>query len=126
MHRPLEGLTVIDLTRALAGPYCTLLLAGLGAKVIKVEEPRGGDMARENSPYLGRDGITVERSHDDDISLSHLTRARGKLGVSLDLKSEAGREVFFDLVRQADIVVENFTGSPALARTTATGARRWT
>lgn len=109
MHRPLEGLTVIDLTRALAGPYCTLLLAGLGAKVIKVEEPRGGDMARENSPYLGRDGITVERSHDDDISLSHLTRARGKLGVSLDLKSEAGREVFFDLVRQADIVVENFT-----------------
>ena len=78
MRRPLEGLTVVDLTRALAGPYCTLLLAGLGAKVIKVEEPRGGDMARENSPYLGRDGITVERNHDDDLSLSHLTRARGK------------------------------------------------
>jgi crotonobetainyl-CoA:carnitine CoA-transferase CaiB-like acyl-CoA transferase len=111
--RPLEGLTVIDLTRALAGPYCTLLLAGLGARVIKVEEPRGGDLARENSPYLGRDGILVERRHDDDISLSHLTRARGKYGVSLDLKKAEAREVFFDLVRNADIVVENFTAGTA-------------
>ena len=113
LPRPLEGLTVIDLTRALAGPYCTLLLAGLGARVIKVEEPRDGDLARENSPYLGRDGIQVERRHDDDISLSHLTRARGKYGVSLDLKQAAGREVYFDLVRKADIVVENFTAGTA-------------
>lgn len=113
MHRPLEGLTVIDLTRALAGPYCTMLLAGLGAKVIKVEEPKGGDLARENSPYVGREGVVVERKHDDDISISHLTRARGKYGVSLDLKTEAGREVFFDLVRQADVVVENFTAGTA-------------
>lgn len=113
MNRPLEGLTVIDLTRALAGPYATLLLAGLGARVIKVEEPKHGDLARENSPYLGRDGVLVERRHDDDISLSHLTRARGKYGVSLDLKQAAGREVFFDLVRQADVVVENFTAGTA-------------
>ena len=113
MHRPLEGLTVIDLTRALAGPYCTMLLAGLGAKVIKVEEPKGGDLARENSPYVGREGVVVERKHEDDISISHLTRARGKYGVSLDLKTEAGREVFFDLVRQADVVVENFTAGTA-------------
>lgn len=113
MNRPLEGLTVIDLTRALAGPYATLLLAGLGAKVIKVEEPKGGDLARENSPYLGRDGVLVERRHDDDISLSHLTRARGKYGVSLDLKQAEGREVFLDLVRQADVVVENFTAGTA-------------
>lgn len=113
MNRPLEGLTVLDLTRALAGPYATLLLAGLGAKVIKIEEPKGGDLARENSPYLGREGIMVERRHDDDISLSHLTRARGKYGVSLDLKNPAGREVFFDLVKQADVVVENFTAGTA-------------
>jgi crotonobetainyl-CoA:carnitine CoA-transferase CaiB-like acyl-CoA transferase len=113
MTRPLEGLTVVDLTRALAGPYCTLLLAGLGAKVIKVEEPKGGDLARENSPYLGRDGIQVERRHDDDLSLSHLTRARGKYGVSLDLKNADGRAVFFDLVRQADVIVENFTAGTA-------------
>jgi crotonobetainyl-CoA:carnitine CoA-transferase CaiB-like acyl-CoA transferase len=111
--RPLEGLTVIDLTRALAGPYATLLLAGLGAKVIKVEEPQGGDLARENSPYLGRDGILVERAHEDDISLSHLTRARGKYGVSLNLKHAEGKQVFMDLVARADIVVENFTAGTA-------------
>lgn len=112
-ERPLEGLRVIDLTRALAGPYATLLLAGLGAEVIKVEDPKGGDLARENSPYVGRDGITVERKHDDDVSISHLTRARGKLGVSLNLKSPEAKEVFLDLVRTADIVVENFTAGTA-------------
>jgi CoA:oxalate CoA-transferase len=111
--RPLEGLTVIDLTRALAGPYATLLLAGLGARVIKVEEPHGGDLARENSPYLGRDGILVERAHEDDISLSHLTRARGKYGVSLNLKHPEGKKLFLDLVAKADIVVENFTAGTA-------------
>ncbi|NOW46298.1 crotonobetainyl-CoA:carnitine CoA-transferase CaiB-like acyl-CoA transferase [Novosphingobium sp. SG751A] len=111
--RPLEGLTVLDLTRALAGPYATLLLAGLGAKVIKIEEPQDGDLARENSPYLGRDGIMVERAHEDDISLSHLTRARGKYGVSLNLKRPEGKKLFMDLVAKADIVVENFTAGTA-------------
>ena len=113
LGRPLEGLRVVDLTRALAGPYATLLLAGLGAQVIKVEEPQGGDLARENSPYVGRDGIVVERKHDDDISVSHLTRARGKYGVALNLKSPEARTVFEDLVREADIVVENFTAGTA-------------
>lgn len=112
-ERPLEGLRVIDLTRALAGPYATLLLAGLGAEVIKVEDPRGGDLARDNSPYVGRDGITVEKTHDDDISISHLTRARGKLGMSLNLKSPDAAAVFADLVKTADIVVENFTAGTA-------------
>lgn len=112
-QRPLEGLRVIDLTRALAGPYATLLLAGLGAEVIKVEDPRGGDLARDNSPYVGRDGITVEKVHDDDLSVSHLTRARGKLGVSLNLKAPGATGVFLDLVRSADIVVENFTAGTA-------------
>jgi len=111
--RPLEGLRVIDLTRALAGPYATLLLAGLGAEVIKVEDPQGGDLARDNSPYVGRDGVTVERTHHDDISISHLARARGKQGVSLNLKSAAAREVFKDLCRHADIVVENFAAGTA-------------
>lgn len=111
--KPLEGVVVVDLTRALAGPYATLLLAGLGATVIKVEEPRGGDLARENSPYVGRDGVAVERRHDDDLSISHLTRARGKRGVSLNLKHPQAREVFADLVRNADVVVENFTSGTA-------------
>lgn len=112
-ERPLAGLRVVDLTRALAGPYATLLLAGLGAEVIKVEDPRGGDLARDNSPYVGRDGITVEKKHDDDVSISHLTRARGKRGISLNLKSPEARDIFLDLVRTADIVVENFTAGTA-------------
>jgi len=112
-NRPLEGLRVIDLTRALAGPYATLLLAGLGAQVIKVEDPRGGDLARDNSPYVGRDGIVVEKRHDDDVSISHLTRGRGKHGVSLNLKAPEAADIFADLVRTADIVVENFTAGTA-------------
>lgn len=111
--RPLEGLRVIDLTRALAGPYATLLLAGLGAEVIKIEDPKGGDLARENSPYVGRDGVVIEKRHDDDISISHLTRARGKQGVALNLKHPKAQGIFADLVRHADIVVENFTAGTA-------------
>lgn len=113
MPRPLEGIRVIDLTRALAGPYATLLLAGLGAEVIKVEDPKGGDLARENSPYVGRDGVTVTRNHDDDLSISHLTRARGKYGTTLNLKAPGASEVFADLVKSADIVIENFTSGTA-------------
>lgn len=112
-QRPLEGLRVLDLTRALAGPYATLLLAGLGAEVIKLEDPVGGDLARENSPYVGRDGVVVERRHEDDISISHLTRARGKYGVSLNLKHPDAKAVFADLVKSCDIVVENFTSGTA-------------
>ena len=113
LPRPLEGLRVIDLTRALAGPYATLMLAGLGAEIIKVEDPNGGDLARENSPYVGRDGVTVMRNHADDLSVSHLTRARGKKGVSLNLKSPEAPQVFADLVKTADIVFENFTSGTA-------------
>jgi CoA:oxalate CoA-transferase len=113
LGRPLEGLRVIDLTRALAGPYATLLLAGLGAEVIKVEDPRHGDLARENSPYVGRDGVVVQKVHHDDVSVSHLSRARGKYGVSLNFKKPGAKEVFADLVRGADIVVENFSSGTA-------------
>ncbi|AYA65579.1 MULTISPECIES: CaiB/BaiF CoA transferase family protein [unclassified Alteromonas] len=111
--RPLEGLRVIDLTRALAGPYATLLLAGLGAEVIKIEDPKHGDLARENSPYVGKNGVVIEKHHDDDVSVSHLTRARGKYGISLDLKKPGAQDVFLDLVKTADIVVENFTSGTA-------------
>ena len=111
--RPLAGIRVLDLTRALAGPYATLLLAGLGAEVVKVEDPDSGDLARENSPYLGADGVTVGRQGPDDVSLSHLTRSRGKSGVTLDLKHPMAAEVFTDLVARCDVVVENFTAGTA-------------
>ncbi len=111
-QRPLEGLRVVDLTRALAGPYATLLLAGLGAQVIKVEEPGTGD-GRDNAPYLGKDGISLLRHRPDDMPIANLVRLRGKLSVTLNFKHPDARAVFADLVRDADIVVENFSGGTA-------------
>ncbi|MCX4092357.1 CaiB/BaiF CoA transferase family protein [Nocardia sp. alder85J] len=110
---PLSGLTVIDLTRALSGPYATLLLGGLGATVIKIEEPGGGDVARGNVPYLGRDGVHRLPQHDDDLSIPFLERCRGKLGITLNLKHPEAISVFDDLIRDADIVVENFSAGTA-------------
>ncbi|KAA9145209.1 CoA transferase [Microbacterium lushaniae] len=110
MSGPLEGKTVIDLTSALAGPYATLLLAGLGARVIKVENPgRGGDSSRNNSPYVGADGLSLQRTSPDDMSVSMMLRGRGKESLTLDLKHPDSREVLFDLVRNADILVENYS-----------------
>jgi CoA:oxalate CoA-transferase len=113
LPRPLEGITVIDLTIALAGPYATLLLSGLGARVIKVENPDGGDRVRNNAPYFGRDGLSMQRQHDDDMSLGTLERTRGKESVTLNLKDPAAAEVFADLVRHADVVVENYSRGTA-------------
>jgi CoA:oxalate CoA-transferase len=112
-QRPLEGLTVLDLTTALAGPYATLLLAGLGARVIKIENPSNPDTMRNNAPYLGRDGVTLQKTHDDDLSLSLLERGRNKLGVTLNLKSEEGKAIFLDMARHADAIVENFSAGTA-------------
>lgn len=110
---PLAGVRVIDLTRALSGPYATLLLAGLGAQVIKIEEPDGGDVARGNIPYAGKDGISAAPRHADDLSVPFLDRCRGKLGVTLNLKHPGAIAVFDDLVRDADIVVENYSAGTA-------------
>ena len=106
---PLAGVTVLDLTLALAGPFATFLLAGLGARVIKIEHPAAPDPCRQNPPYLGRDGVALGRSHPDDISVSALNRLRGKYAITLDLKHPQSREVFADLLREADIVVDNFS-----------------
>ncbi|SDD78355.1 Crotonobetainyl-CoA:carnitine CoA-transferase CaiB [Massilia sp. PDC64] len=113
LPRPLEGITILDLTTALAGPYATLILAGLGARVIKVENPRNPDSARTNSPYLGREGLKVTREHDDDLSLAMLERGRNKEAVTLNMKHPEGRALFFDLVKQADAVVENYSAGVA-------------
>jgi CoA:oxalate CoA-transferase len=110
---PLTGVRVIDLTRALSGPYATLLLAGLGAEIIKVEDPDGGDVARGNIPYLGRDGISAIPVHANDVSVPFLDRCRGKQGVTLNLKHPEAIAVFDDLVGRAEIVVENFSAGVA-------------
>lgn len=106
---PLKDLTVLDLTVALAGPVATLLLAGLGARVIKIENPAGGDPSRDNAPYFGLGGVKLVRDRPDDISVTAFNRLRNKLGVTLNLKHPRARDVFTDLAREADLVVENFT-----------------
>ncbi|PWV67556.1 CaiB/BaiF CoA transferase family protein [Nocardia neocaledoniensis] len=107
--QPLSGLRVLDLTVALAGPYGTLLLAGLGAEVIKIESPVGGDIARFNPPFHGRGGIHFDAVSEGDISLSILARARQKKSITLDLKSPEGRALFFRLAEDADVVFENLS-----------------
>jgi len=92
---PLSGLTVIDVTHMLAGPYCTWLLGALGADVIKIERPGHGDHTRSLEPRL------------DGESLYFLSVNRNKRSLTLDLKSAAGREVMERLVKRADILVEN-------------------
>ncbi|MEO8225592.1 MAG: CoA transferase, partial [Gammaproteobacteria bacterium] len=98
----LEHITVLDLTHMLSGPYGTMLLADLGARTIKVEPPGTGEGTRrllENDPDNSRDGMGAY----------FLTLNRNKQSVCVDLKSEAGRAVFMDLVRHADVVFDNFS-----------------
>jgi len=106
---PLSDITVLDLTVALAGPVATLLLGGLGARVIKIENPAGGDPSRENAPYFGLGGVKLARERADDISVTAFNRLRNKLGVTLNLKHPRARDIFGDLARKADLVVENYT-----------------
>lgn len=108
--RPLAGKTVLDLTTALSGPYATLMLAGLGARVIKVENPQlGGDSSRNNSPYYSENGLQARRTGDNDMSVSMMLRGRNKESITLNLKTPEGRRVLHELIGKADILVENFT-----------------
>ncbi|HTZ80722.1 MAG TPA: CaiB/BaiF CoA-transferase family protein [Stellaceae bacterium] len=93
---PLSGITVVDLSRILAGPYCTFLMAELGARVIKVEPPGKGDDARAYGPF--RNGVSTYFSSIN----------RGKESIALDLKADGDRRVFEALLGKADVVVENF------------------
>lgn len=93
---PLKGLKVVDLTRLLPGAFCTLLLADMGADVIKVEEPTRGDYMRELPPKI------------DGESALFLAVNRNKKSITLNLKAERGREAFLRLAKTADVVVEGF------------------
>jgi crotonobetainyl-CoA:carnitine CoA-transferase CaiB-like acyl-CoA transferase len=106
--RPLDGLLVLDLTIFLSGPFATQLLGGLGARVIKIEQPGVGDPARVNPPYFGPGGLHGGKPGDGDMSLSVLKRNRNKESVTLNLKHDEGKALFRDLVCRADLLVENF------------------
>ncbi|MEG1294684.1 MAG: CoA transferase [Clostridium sp.] len=92
----LDGVKVLDLTRVLAGPYCGMMLADMGAEVIKIEVPGKGDDSRRNAPIVNGE------------SAYFMNLNRNKKGITLNLKSEKGREIFRALVKQSDIVLENY------------------
>lgn len=97
MEAPLEGLRVLDASRVLAGPYAAMMLGDLGADVTKVEHPQGGDQTRVwGPPYI------------DDQSAYYLSINRNKRSITLNLKSEKGKEIFRKLAEQSDVLVENF------------------
>ena len=101
MSGPLDGITVIDLSRALAGPHAGMMLGDMGARVIKVESPGTGDDTRGwGPPFVGPE--------DDPISTYFLSCNRNKESVTLDLKSDDGRGTLTRLARHADVLVENF------------------
>lgn len=101
---PLAGLLVIDLTRVLAGPYATMLLADLGARVIKVEAPETGDDSRAFGPFLPADPVTGAAG--DSAYFTSINR--GKESLALDLRADADRVILEGLLARADILVENF------------------
>ncbi|HEX9523060.1 MAG TPA: CaiB/BaiF CoA-transferase family protein, partial [Reyranella sp.] len=93
---PLSGIVVVDLSRILAGPYCTLLMAEMGARVIKVEPPKGGDDARAYGPF-----VKGKSTYFASVN-------RGKESIALDLKNDEQRRIFEKLLEKADVIVENF------------------
>src|SRR5437773_9583911 len=97
MLQPLEGLTVVDLTRVLSGPYCTMQLGDMGARIIKIERPRAGDDTRAWGPPF----IEGESAYFLRIN-------RNKESVTLNFKDPEGRRLLEELVSRADILVENF------------------
>src|SRR3990172_836400 len=93
---PLSGVTIVDLTRVLAGPSCTMVLADLGARVIKVEVPVRGDDARNVGPFIS------------GKSAYFMSINRGKESIALDLKEADDRDIFERLLARADVLIENF------------------
>ena len=96
MNGPLNNLLVVDLTRVLVGPYCTMILSDLGARVIKIEAPEIGDDSRGFGPFI------------DDYSAYFMSLNRGKESIALNLKNEDDKKVFEKILAKADILVENF------------------
>ena len=94
--KPLENIKILDLSRVLAGPYCTMILSDLGAEVIKVEVPGSGDDSRSFGPFM------------NGKSLYFLSINREKKSISLNLKTPEGKEILKELIKKVDVIIENF------------------
>ncbi len=97
MARPLEGITILDLTWILSGPYASMILCDLGAEVIKVERPPFGDISRTTGPY------------QNGWSSYYFSVNRGKKSMAIDLRGDEGRDLFLRMAEKVDVVMENFT-----------------
>lgn len=92
----LQGVIVLDLTRVLAGPYCGMMMADMGATVIKLENPKGGDDTRQMGPFINNNSVYYANFN------------RSKFGCTLNLKAPEGKQIFKELVKKADVVIENY------------------
>ncbi|MCR0981171.1 CaiB/BaiF CoA transferase family protein [Roseomonas populi] len=99
--RPLEGITILDLSRVLACPFATMILAEMGAEVIKVEQPGSGDETRSFEPFAQAEG-------GEEVSGYYMALNRSKRSITVNLRSEEGRAIIRDLAAKADVLVENF------------------
>src|SRR3989304_7656886 len=97
MNLPLSDVRVLDLSLIMAGPYCTMILGDLGAEVIKIERPGIGESSREMPPYFF-----------EGESAYFIAMNRNKKSLTLDLKNEKGKEIFYDLAKKSDVVIDNF------------------
>ena len=96
VHGALEDVVILDLTRVVAGPFCTSMLGDMGARIIKIENPRGGDDSRAYGPYVNGESAYFAMHN------------RSKEGVTLNLKAPEGKALFLEMVKKADVVVENY------------------
>ncbi len=100
MNSTLEGLRIIELSQYISGPYCGMILSGLGAQVTKIEAPKGGDISRRCGPFK-RDNPHIEKS-----GLFHYLN-RTKRGITLDIQKDTGREILLQLLKRSDVLIED-------------------
>jgi crotonobetainyl-CoA:carnitine CoA-transferase CaiB-like acyl-CoA transferase len=100
--KPLEGIRVLDLSRLLPGPFCTMLLADLGADVIKIESPGLGDYLRAIFPF-----VTDPRT-GEQVGAHYVVVNRNKKSAALNFRNARGKEIFMQLARRADVIIESF------------------
>jgi len=104
---PLKDIKVLAVTVYLAGPFCSMNLARMGAEVIKVEIPGKGDPVRGNGPFAGPKGTSIQPQTDEDLSTRFLKRTQGVKSVTLDLKTAKGKQMFLGMAKKCDVVLEN-------------------